>query len=127
MDFDEPRIGQQRPRRGDRRVEAFGVADRERRAGAAAAAIISSASASERAIGFSTSTGTPRRRNGSAISRCSSVGTAIVTASTCAEHVAVVEQRRACRSPAAISSARARFVSTTATSSTPGSDERIRA
>ncbi len=47
-----------------------------------AAAIIASASSSERAIGFSTSTDTPDDRNGSAMSPCSSVGTAMVTAST---------------------------------------------
>ena len=47
-----------------------------------AAAIIASASASDRAIGFSTSTGMPADRNGSATSRCASVGTATMTAST---------------------------------------------
>ena len=56
MDLDEPRIGQQRARGGDRRIEALGVADGEHaRRASAAAAIISSASSSDRAIGFSTS------------------------------------------------------------------------
>ena len=92
--FDEARIGEQRPRGLDRRVEALGVADgQQRRPLSPPAAIISSASASDRAIGFSTSTGMPAARNGSAMSRCSSVGTAIVTASTCPSELARIEQR----------------------------------
>ena len=59
----------------------------------AAASIMASASARLRAIGFSTSTGTPAVRNGSATSRCSSVGTAIVTASTWPRSVAIVDER----------------------------------
>ena len=59
---------EERPRGGDGRIEALGVPDGERRRPRrAAAAIIASASASERAIGFSTSTGMPASRNGSAI------------------------------------------------------------
>ena len=83
MDLDEARIGRaaaarRRPPGLNRSVCPTASATPD----LAAAAIISSASASDRAIGFSTSTGTPACRNGSAISRCSSVGTAIVTAST---------------------------------------------
>ena len=48
----------------------------------AASAIIRSASSTDRASGFSTSTGMPRSRNADATSRCASVGTAIDTAST---------------------------------------------
>ena len=49
---------------------------------AAAAAIIASASASERAIGLLDQHVHAALRNGRATARCSSVGTAIVTAST---------------------------------------------
>jgi len=92
----------------------------------AAAAIMTSASTRLRAIGFSTRTAAPAFRNGSAISQWRSVGTAMVTASTCpARSRASYAARVPCA--AAISSARARFVSATATSFTPDSDARIRA
>ena len=83
MDFDEARIGEERPRDGDRRIEALGVADGQHDARVAGGV--------DHLVGFVERArhrlldqhgDAPPRRNGSAMSAWSSVGTAIVTAST---------------------------------------------
>ena len=128
VDLDEARIGQQRPRRGDRRIEALGVPDRQDSAAASRPRRSSRRlRRAMRAIGFSTSTGMPASRNGSAMS-------AVQLGRHRDRHrVDAARARRDSRTAAASGApprsprARARLVSTTATSSTPGSDDRIRA
>ena len=99
---------EQRARRGDRRIEPLGVADGERRRRRrAAAAIISSASASDRAIGFSTSTGTPAVEKRQRDARGAARSAPRWSPRRPARAARGVEQRAACRCAAAISSARA--------------------
>ena len=121
--LDEPRRRDQRQHRRDRRVVAFRLPDGQRRARSARPQRAARPPpSSERAIGFSTSTAMPRSRNGSAMSRWSSVGTATITASTCVEELAIVGQRRWCRSRPRSPRRAPGCVSTTATSRTPSID-----
>jgi len=90
------------------------------------AAIMPSASLTDRDSGFSTSTGMPRSRNGTATSLWSSVGTATTTASTSPRTSRKSVSPRV-DDAAAISAARSARVSTTATSLVPSIDDRMRA
>jgi hypothetical protein len=101
------------------------VADREDHAASPAASIISSASSSD-APSASRRAPARRPRNGSAMLAVQLGRHGDGHGVDLSEQLAAVEQRRVAMA-AAISSARARLVSTTATSSTPAATQRIRA